>query len=391
MKARKFILPAVGAASVATFAALAAKPAPAAPPTLEEQMLSHVERVLVVDSLTVDKYEFFRKYKLSPSSGRILSGDEVAAALGNVTRSEDFVGQPFTGFTNEFNDYMIWAQEDTTGYIRLAESVRLIDGTWSEPEFTPTVLNNGDDEEDGDDEEFAVTANAAFPFMLDDGQTLYFAADNGQSLGGYDIFIASKDPSDGEFLIPGNLGMPFNSPYDDYMLAVDSETGVGWWATDRNQLGDKITIYIYALTDERVNVDPDDEFLMAYATLSGWESLLNEEQQAERERLRREIAGIKTADSRNPDFLLPMPGGRTYRFFSDFRNQKAASQMQLYLAQLGSFENREKELSELRGRYARGDRQVAERIRFLEEQLRNEEATLRKLLSEIYKLETNNQ
>lgn len=359
------------------------------PPSLEQQMLSHVEKVLVVDSLTVDKFEFFRQYSLQPSAGRILSGKEVAASIQDTPISDEFAGEPFTGFTNEFNDYLIWSQEDTTGYLRLAESVRLVDGSWSAPEFTPTVLNNGKELEDDEDDDIEdrVLANAAFPFMLDDGQTLYFASDNENSLGGYDIFIATKDPSDGEFLIPGNLGMPFNSPFDDYMMVLDRQTGVGWWATDRNQLGDRITIYIYALTDERVNVDPEDENLLAYATLSGWDGLLDEDQQAERRRLKAEMSKIKPANLRTPDFSLDMPGGKTYNYFSDFKNSKAASRMQLYLAQKESLQKKQAQLSTLRKQFAEGNRQVQPRILALEEEVRKDSASLKNLLSEIYKLE----
>lgn len=356
------------------------------PPTLEERMLSHVERILVIDSLNVDRHEFFRHYRLAPSSGRIISGEEVAFALGGTKEPEGFVGGPYTGFTNEFNDYMIWAQEDTTGYLRLAESVRLIDGTWSTPEFTSPLLNSGEEIEE-DEETDAITSNAAFPFMLDDGQTLYFASDNANSLGGYDIFIATKDPSDGEFLIPGNIGMPFNSVYDDYMMAMDLQTGIGWWTTDRNQIPDQVTIYIYAIADERVNVDPEDEELMAYATLSGWETLLDEEQLQERDRLKAELGKIQSADTRKPEFMLPMPGGTTYKHITDFANPKAAAQMQLYLAGKASYDKKEESLKGLRERYAKGDKTTAMKIKQLEEELRTEQATLAKLLSEIYKLE----
>lgn len=371
---------------VALPSAIGAKKTVAVPEqsSLEEHMLSHVERILVVDTIEVDRFEFFRHYRIAPSAGTILSGEEVKRRLGATPLSGDFAGQPFTGFSNEFADYMIWAQEDTTGYLRLAESVRLSDGKWSSPEFTPSVLNAGKETE----EDHAVAANAAFPFMQDDGQTLYFASDNGESLGGYDIFVATRDPSDGEFLIPGNLGMPFNSPFDDYMLAIDRQTGVGWWASDRNQLGDRITIYIFALTDERVNVDIDDEQLHTYATLSGWESLLEDDQMGERNRLRSEISKINRSESRRPEFLLPMPGGVSYHYFTDFKNPKAATQMQLYLGQKASLEMKEKDLAMLRTEYAGGKRSIGTRIQTLEQQLRKERAAIAELLSQIYKLET---
>lgn len=371
---------------LATASAFAVKEFPAADhQAYNREMLSHVEKIMILDSIPVGKFEFFRSYRMQPSAGRILSGEEVEGILGSTSLPETFVGTPFTGFTNEFNDYMVWAHEDTTGYLRLAESARLLDGSWSVPEFTPTVLNAGEevDEEDG------IEANAAFPFMLDDGQTLYFASDNPQSMGGYDIFIATKDPGDGEFLIPVNLGLPFNSPFDDYMMALDLQTGVGWWATDRNQLDDKITIYIYALTDTRVNADPDDENIMNIATLANWEELLTPEQQEERKRLLQEISEIQPIVNRTPDFNLPMPKGVVYHYFSDFKNREAASRMQLYLGQKASLEKKEAELAQLRTLFAKGNRGAGSKIATLEKQIRAEKKNIDTLLSEIYRLEIN--
>lgn len=350
---------------------------------LEKRMLSHVEKIVVIDSINVDKNDFLSRYRIRPSAGRILEGTEVDLELGKTKLPDNFEGEPFTGFTNEFRDYMIWAQEDTTGYLRLAESVRLSDGVWSEPEFTSTVLNFGE-EADPDEE---VEANAAFPFMLDDGQTLYFAADNEHSLGGFDIFIATKDPSDGSFLIPGNIGMPFNSPYDDYMMVLDRQTGVGWWATDRNQLEDMVTIYIYAISDERVNVDPSDENLMGYATLLGWQELQDEEAVELRDSLLKEIRSIKPEDTRAPEFELPVPGGAVYRYFSDFKNRKGAELMKRYLQARENLDRKKGQLAGLREQYFKSgsSRQLVPQIQSLEQEVRTGEKELKSLLSEVYK------
>ena len=70
------------------------------------------------------------------------------------------------------------------------------------------------DELDGDDAQ-------NYPFMLSDGITLYYAAQGEESIGGYDIFVTRYDMDEKKFLYPENLGMPFNSPANDYMLAID--------------------------------------------------------------------------------------------------------------------------------------------------------------------------
>ena len=87
-------------------------------------------------------------------------------------------------------------------------------------------------------------------------------------MGGYDIFETVRDAATGEYMPPSNVGMPFNSPYDDFLLVTDEQNGVGWWATDRNSLEDMVTLYVYMLPEMRRNVDPESDDLMSLARLS---------------------------------------------------------------------------------------------------------------------------
>ena len=54
-------------------------------------------------------------------------------------------------------------------------------------------------------------SEAAYPFMLTDGTTFYFAGKGDESIGGYDIFMTRYNSQTGRFLNPENIGMPFNS------------------------------------------------------------------------------------------------------------------------------------------------------------------------------------
>ena len=82
--------------------------------------------------------------------------------------------------------------------------------------------------------------------MLSDGSTLYFAAEGDieNALGGLDIYMTRRDET-GAFFSPTNVGMPYNSPYNDYMMAIDDAAGLGWWATDRNAPDGMVTVYIF--------------------------------------------------------------------------------------------------------------------------------------------------
>ncbi len=174
--------------------------------TMAENFLERVEKIEIIDSITVPKKTFFKNYLLPPSSGYL--GDGAMLPNGADADEVDYV------FTNEGGDYKLWAQPDSSGVFRLMEAIRLTDGSWNPPAHLDDELSEGGD--------------AVYPFMMADGVTLYYADNGDNSMGGYDIMVATRDAADGEFLQPQNLGMPYNSPFDDYLLAVDELNGVGW-------------------------------------------------------------------------------------------------------------------------------------------------------------------
>ena len=225
-----------------------------------------VQQIVVVDSVhvPVGAFAFAKSYRLSESSGRILTGDEMTFL---PLDSESAVGH-----LSEDGDYIIWSQVDENGNQDMKEAYRWLDGNWE-------VM----DIEIGSPE--SVT-NYGLPFMSGDGQTVYFSAEGPGSMGGLDIFIAQRDPITGEFLQPLNLGMPFNSPYNDFMMAVDEENGIGWWATDRDSEPGMATVYIYLLNDVRKNYPEDTPDLEKLAKLTDYKATQPEEAKEQIESLK---------------------------------------------------------------------------------------------------------
>lgn len=345
------------------------------PPQIEEEekiistaesFLDRVEKLVILDSIAVPRAEFFKAYKLPVSSG-ILSGAEgLPFEEGNV----EYV------FTNEGNDFKMWAAPDTAGIYRIKESIRLTDGEWHEPSQISSVLS-----EDG---------NTIFPFMMADGVTLYFAADGDESIGGYDIFVAKRDATDGSFLQPQNIGMPYNSPYDDYMLAIDELNGVGWWATDRNQLGDDITVYLFKVNDLRSNYDPEEENLTGFARIADYKATWNPDENYDE--LMSDVMAIQPGENKKQaDFYFPMPGGTVYTTLDDFKSQAGRSAMQRYLEAKKDFDASEKNLGELRRKYAETkSSSLGRSISEAEKSLEKARAALGKLRSDVYRNELNN-
>lgn len=330
-----------------------------------ENALQRVERITVIDSVAVPVDDFFKTYKLPHSAGRLLIPDEIPieeARTGAVV-----------AFINEGEDFLMWGEPDSVGNVRLVESNRLTDGSWQQPVATPEFLNRN--------------GYSDYPFMMPDGVTLYYATDGNDSMGGYDIFVVTRDPQTGEYRQPQNLGMPFNSPHDDYMLAIDEENGIGWWATDRNLLGDKLTIYVYKVNDVRKNYDPDEEGILARARLSNYRSTWTDENKEEIESLLETITRIDPEKMTvRRDFHFPVASGQYYTTLDDFKDREARAAMKNYLLAEKALERSESHLKSLRERYSRTHADnVARQIAQAENEIEKERREVKHLRSDVYR------
>ncbi len=290
-------------------------------------MLNNVEKIQIIDSLVVDKADFFKHYKIAPEAGSLNSTDVLP-----YNKPQDSTAV----FIPESHSRMMWAMTDSTGIMRLAETYKLNNDKWEKYSFLPENLNDN--------------GNANYPFMMADGITLYYASNGDGSIGGYDIFMSRKDLDTGEYLNPQNIGMPYNSPADDYLLAIDEMTGAGWWATDRNKIPEKVTIYVFIPNDIRQNYSADDENITSFAAVKSirdtWEP------EADYSSLLDEIASIdndmKVADN---DFIFHLKNGVTYTKFSDFNSSEARSLMQKRIEIEKFLDKISLQLSDLRAKF----------------------------------------
>ncbi len=172
--------------------------------------------------------------------------------------------------------------------------------------------------------------------------------------------------------------MPYNSPYDDYLLAIDEETGIGWWATDRNRLGDYITIYKFIPQELRINYPVDTENLGGLARLTDyrrtWEygkdysDLIAASERAK-----------EAKEDAEPELLIPMPDGRQLTL-KQLRSSQARSLAGQYASRIEQLKEKETSLARLRDEYSRGNRSRSGSILDAEaniERLRNEITSLR--------------
>lgn len=182
-----------------------------------QRAMEHVQDVVVVDSLLVPRSSFFSYYRLGAESGRILNGEDGLF------------------FENQAGDYRIYSIDDEL------YQCHMVQGEWEELDPMPGLGS--------------CDYQLIDPFMRSDGETIYFASDSLPGMGGLDIFKTKYNAEEGRYYQPERLGMPFNSPFDDYMLAIDETHQVGWWATERKQDPENVIIYLFLLDDDPQYLD----------------------------------------------------------------------------------------------------------------------------------------
>lgn len=190
--------------------------------------VSHVEDVVIIDSLIVPKNNFFEYYRLGYESGRIVTISEASPIF------EDSLWN-HAAFESQAKDYRLMVRQDTALGKNLLYESDFYDGQWSPWEAISSVSVDAD--------------RMGFPFLRTDGETLYFSSDQPSGMGGLDIYVAHYDSEEDTYYTPERLGMPFNSPYDDYLMAIDETHQVGWWATERRNAGDSVVIYLFKLPE----------------------------------------------------------------------------------------------------------------------------------------------
>lgn len=304
-------------------------------------MLDRVEKIVIIDSIAVPRDDFFKAYRLASSAGRF-------ADAGSLPQGTE-AAEPTTVYITEGANSMIWAAPDENENFVLMQSSMLADGSWEQPQPLGNQLGEGGD--------------ANFPFLMSDGVTLYFANDGENSLGGYDIFISRNNGE--KYLQPQNIGMPYNSPFDDYLLAIDEDTGIGWWATDRNQLGDSVTIYRFIPQELRINYPVDAENLPQLARVRSYRSTWADGE--DYSELNRRVDALRPARAaRKVDFRFALPDGSVRTSIDSFHSAQARSLMGDYLAELHRLQATESTLATLRRQYADGATSAAADIKTAE-------------------------
>ncbi|MBE6284727.1 MAG: tetratricopeptide repeat protein [Mediterranea massiliensis] len=301
------------------------------------RMLKGVEKICVIDSVVVDKANFLEAYHISAESGSLHMYNDYFE--GNAT-NDGIVYQTEMGNKIYYSEQL----NDSTTSIFFSD--KLLDD-WSKGTPLSSTINSGQ--------------HVNYPYVLTDGVTIYYASTGNNSMGGYDIFVTRYNPSSGNYLAPDNLGMPFNSPYNDYMLALDEYANLGWFASDRYQPEGKVCIYIFIPNDIKEVYDYDNtdaDELRRLARLTAISDSWKDEDALNNAKQRLQVVRSMergTDETKEPEFFFIINDQLTYHHPNDFQSPQAKELFRQYCQLELDYLRMDEKLEQLRMQYGEGN------------------------------------
>jgi tetratricopeptide (TPR) repeat protein len=301
------------------------------------RMKEKMEDVQVIDSMVVSKDRLLSAYFLSHDCGTLLSGGDFFGSADSQT----------TVYVNPKGDQAYYGRPDENGRYALYTQSRLMDAWTDEsPIFASDTSDNN------------------YPFVRGDGVTLYFASKGNGSIGGYDLFVTRY--KNNAFLAPEQMGMPFNSTANDYLMVVDETKEIGWFVSDRNQPEGKACVYLF-IPDEsrrRIAASDDDLQLCRRAMLTSikdtWQPGSDYSERIDRARTD-EMA--LAAPQRAQDFIFVVNDRTTCYTWTDFKSAEAENAYRKVESIRRQIESIEQKLNESRDRYTAGNDAARNQLR----------------------------
>ena len=93
-------------------------------------------------------------------------------------------------------------------------------------------------------ENLTSASNEIYPMLSPDGKSLYFASEGLYGIGGYDLYVSKWDYENSEWSAPVNLGFPYSSPADDFLLVNTPDGEHTIFASNRGCSKDSVWVYI---------------------------------------------------------------------------------------------------------------------------------------------------
>jgi len=297
------------------------------------RMIRNTNKVCVIDSFIVSKEELFNSYITDASTGSFSSYSE-------------FFNQEIQGdvFLPEMENSVVFSRQEN-GKFKLYQSFRSFD-SWVDESAINGLESDGD---------------LRYPFIQNDGITIYYADNGSNSIGGYDIFVSRYNSSTDRYLVPENIGMPFNSPANDYLYVIDEVNNLGWFATDRRQPEDTVCIYVFIPDERRSKYNYEGGDTAAIHNASRLMSIKETQTDLEEVRAARQRLTLLAYDIRDKEKqienLFVIDDLTDYRSENDFQSPEARTLYLRWLELKQTYSDNAKKLDNMRTKYYQSSKQ----------------------------------
>lgn len=254
---------------------------------------------------------------------------------GKLIRTEDGIG-----YENDFAGIRLVTRKNGQGRLRIYQQF-MLGKEWSEP--TETVI----------DEEFE---DICSPWLMPDGQTLYFAARETEEEEDttYCLYTSMLDTSTRQFMKPQKLPVPLNGEGSSLCYIEDEIDNIAWFVTTRHQANGYVTLYTikpHEPWEYYDNTTLGREKLVSVAELQSicdtWES--NEARAKELQRIN-ELA-ILYAPKEHREALFILANGTQITDASQLQTATGKALLRRYIDLKDAVAGTERQLSEYRVLY----------------------------------------
>lgn len=168
--------------------------------------------------------EFFLYYPLQDNSWRSLPC-QIDSSSHHLSKAV---------YVPDGQDVIYWSASDSEG-VRNIYRTEFQDSIWTVPSLLNESLTSMEDE--------------IYPMLSPDGRKLYFSSAGLYGVGGQDLYVSEWDEVAEDWSLPVNMGFPYSSPADDFLL-VNSEDGrYTVFASNRDCPADSVWVYVLEYDD----------------------------------------------------------------------------------------------------------------------------------------------
>jgi hypothetical protein len=301
------------------------------------RMVQNTEDIQVIDSMIVDKNDFLTTYSFSEESGSLATYNAFFGTSDNISS---------TVYKNQKGNKIYYARPTENQTYSLFSQSKLLDTFGDEKQLLadPNVDNN-------------------YPFVLADGVTMYFASKDYGSIGGYDIFVTRYNLNTNIFLAPEQMGMPFNSTANDYMMVIDESKNLGWFVSDRNMPEGKVCVYLFIPEETKKSVTLEDpERLRVRASLSSISSTWKEGADYSGLIKLAHKDPVQNQTKKEKDFIFIVNDNTVYQTLDEIKNDGTKELYSEYLEKTKQIDVLKKKLGDLRESFTKGNTSKREQL-----------------------------